>query len=177
MPEIILLEIFAHLSISDRFSASSTCKRWRGVLFHPNNWSSKLFNFDQRDIQREIFLSSRIGHFVKECTIKFCDKLHFLPLFNVSDSSRGAEVIKLLQRLSTNKRLKRLTLNQLPFDHGYTQLANDQIFYGLENGRMESISSNSNFRRVTRSCTKKLQDSERNSIFMYDSKRCHERMR
>lgn len=39
LPQIILVEIFSHLSSDDLFSACSTCSSWRNVLYHPKLWS------------------------------------------------------------------------------------------------------------------------------------------
>jgi len=40
LPQIVLVEIFSYLNLNDLCSASSTCKLWRQIFYHPKLWSS-----------------------------------------------------------------------------------------------------------------------------------------
>ena len=40
LPAIVLVDIFSLLTPRDLFSASSTCKSWRQIFYHPKLWSS-----------------------------------------------------------------------------------------------------------------------------------------
>lgn len=98
LPELILLEIYSNLTLSDRFNASSTCKRWRELLFHPNNWSHVQFNFSKSCIARETFLTNRIGYFVRECSVRLAR----------SGAFHCEEVQNFLEAIVTNRNLVEL---------------------------------------------------------------------
>lgn len=173
MPEIILLEIYAHLSVSDRFSASSTCKQWRAILFHPNNWPHTYINFKKADIQREIFLSNRVGHFLGECTIKLGGDFDLLLPLKQYQSVNSLETVRLLQKLSTNKRLKHLTFHHSPTSAHRQNLRfsnNNQVVNEYVHRILQYY--NVNNRIVTRSSARRMQNHE--ALNFYGSTDCSE---
>ncbi|XP_042911886.1 F-box only protein 33 [Parasteatoda tepidariorum] len=112
LPSIIIVEIFSLLSVKDRLNASSTCKAWRGNLFHPKLWRKVVFHLNSCDNPKTVnnnqndgarFLSKRCGHFVQEVVIE-------LNSLNPRDVQRCKEVLRVL---SSNNNLRALSIKPL----------------------------------------------------------------
>ena len=41
LPQVVLVEIFSHLTSTDLLSASSSCSAWRQIFYHPQLWLTK----------------------------------------------------------------------------------------------------------------------------------------
>lgn len=73
LPTVVLVEIFEHLSFSDKLQASSTCRAWRECLFHPRFWTTLTIRFSRkRNAWRKAeFLAKKCGRFVRHFTLEF----------------------------------------------------------------------------------------------------------
>lgn len=122
LPEVLILDIFVRLPLVDRLNASSTCKRWREVLFHPYNWSQVRVDLSKSRLQKEAFLISRVAHFVSACTITSTDECSSVYSIASDDSSciKNPQLMleRLLYKLSFNCRLQELSF-RIHLDNGY----------------------------------------------------------
>ncbi|GFS17594.1 F-box only protein 33 [Elysia marginata] len=100
LPSVVLEHIFSKLSLKDRTSASSTCRKWREYLFLPQFWSVINFNLSYKGRQRSRFLSAKCSKFVKEATIEF----------NSTRVSQVWDCARLLDLLSRNGQVECICL-------------------------------------------------------------------
>lgn len=121
VPDVLLLHIYSYLSFNDKLAASSTCKHWRELLFHPLNWSHVNFCYFSisNDRSREKFLQHRTAHFINSCSVILPTEPQLLT-DDVEDSNRpvkcgygiDADVESLLQHLSVNNNLSKFSIIQ-----------------------------------------------------------------
>ncbi|XP_025831431.1 F-box only protein 33 isoform X2 [Agrilus planipennis] len=100
LPSVILYDVFSFLSQKDRINASSVCRNWRHVIFHPNFWNEFTFTIQAGQHEKTKYLSRTLSSLVKNAVIKF-DSLTPVCM---------TEFTALLQNLSTNTKLKSLML-------------------------------------------------------------------
>lgn len=106
LPEIVLVEIFSYLNFNDLCSASSTCKSWRQIFYHPKLWSSipyRTLHLTLLDRQHDIYSCRYLTtHFL---SITRSIDLHFDP----TDIQIIKDVFQILDTLAcTNRQLKML---------------------------------------------------------------------
>lgn len=114
LPDVLLLDIYSYLSFQDKISASSTCKNWRQLLYHPVNWGHISFDFTKDNCERETFLTSKTGHFLRYCSIKLpiALQLYIDDEAQADSVASSLEIGCLLRRLSHNKNLTGLCFEQ-----------------------------------------------------------------
>eukprot|EP00918_Siedleckia_nematoides_P097396 GHVU01213528.1.p1 GENE.GHVU01213528.1~~GHVU01213528.1.p1 ORF type:complete len:141 (+),score=10.82 GHVU01213528.1:127-549(+) len=100
LPSIIIVEILSYLSLSDKLSATSTCKRWRNCLFHPSLWRKVSFKVNNGNRKRTKHLADMCGKFVREVELQFRSQ----------NASNVREFLRVLNILSENSNLKKLTI-------------------------------------------------------------------
>ncbi|XP_013396215.1 F-box only protein 33 [Lingula anatina] len=100
LPSIIIVQILAYLTPSDRLKASATCRRWRSCLFESQLWESITFDFTNGNAEGAKFLTQKCSSFVTYARAK----LSFCTADYVLNATR------LLSRLSRNRRLRRLAI-------------------------------------------------------------------
>ena len=124
LPEILLLDIYSYLSLKEKLSASTTCKHWRELLYHPRNWGHITFDYTASNCDREIYLKSKTGHFLRSCTIKLAisNQLYIDDEVKSEDGFNNEEFGCLLRKLSHNQNLTSLC---------FEQSALQQYFYSL----------------------------------------------
>ena len=105
LPSVIIVEILSYLSVTDRFPASSTCKRWRNCLFQASLWRKVDFRFKYGSRKRARFLTDVVGRFVKEACIEFNSKCYV----DVKDC------LILLQEFGRNGNMEKLILKPASF--------------------------------------------------------------
>ena len=131
VPDVLLLHVYSYLPFRDKLSASSTCKHWRELLFHPVNWSHINLNYATDrissssynnnaavvDRRRENFLKCRTGHFISGCSVVLSTEPQLL-VDNILDipqyfpSRLDADIASLFQYLCLNKNLNALSIVQ-----------------------------------------------------------------
>lgn len=124
LPDVLILDTFAHLSLVDKLNASLTCKRWREVLFHPHNWSQVTFDFSTNQLQRETFLINRVAHFISACSITTTDqRSNYAVAADGCSQVKHAQLMlgRLLHKLSFNYRLQELSF-RICIDEKYQPL-------------------------------------------------------
>lgn len=117
LPDVLLLHIYAYLSFSDRLSASSTCKNWREILFHPLNWPHVRFCFVKDNPDREKFLKLRTGHFLSSCSVHLPIELRLHRSCGVKSQIQQTDcsfndAVDLFYKLCHNKNLSQLSIVQ-----------------------------------------------------------------
>lgn len=100
LPSIIIVEILSYLSLTDRLNATTTCRRWRGCLFHPLLWRSITFKVKNGGRRRAKHLADMCGNFVREAVI----------IFNSRHSGDVRECLRILDFFGENTNLERLVL-------------------------------------------------------------------
>jgi hypothetical protein len=103
LPNIVLDQIFAHLSWSDKINASSTCKQWRIGLYHPALWKSLSFSLtslNEDKIAKAQYFIQTIGQIFRAVNVTF-DSL---------DCASSSLTDELLSTLRDNVQLKKLML-------------------------------------------------------------------
>ncbi|XP_074649636.1 F-box only protein 33-like [Tubulanus polymorphus] len=102
LPSIIIVEILSYLTLKDRLSAVSSCKRWRDCLWHPLLWPRITFKLsrDGSSRSRSKHLAENCGRFIREANIDFSSKT----------SWDVKECAQLLGILAENRNLLKLSL-------------------------------------------------------------------
>lgn len=103
LPSVILLEVFSYLDHDDRVRASTTCRHWRGTLFHRNFWQAVHFKLranDDDSLRRTKFLTSCFASKLRNATLTF----------DSMDPSCVQEASRVLQELCKNDGIRRLQL-------------------------------------------------------------------
>ncbi|XP_049816673.1 F-box only protein 33 isoform X2 [Schistocerca nitens] len=103
LPSVILLEVFTYLSQKERIRASSTCKQWRGTLFHSSFWPTVHFRLKTKDEDSVLRTRYQLKHFatkLRNATISF----DAMDLICVQEAAR------IIQTLRKNESLRRLSL-------------------------------------------------------------------
>lgn len=103
IPNVVLDQIFAHLSWPDTVNASSTCKRWRCGLYHPCFWKSISFSLTALDKDKEEKAKYFMHVFGK--IVKYVD-----IIFDSLDPMSSLLTDDLLNVLADNAQLKKLML-------------------------------------------------------------------
>lgn len=119
-PDVLLLQIYQYLPFKDTLSASSTCKNWREILFHPLNWDDVTFYYLDEDINREIFLRNKTSHFISSCQISIPIDHQLLSLESCKkqEACIDSEVESILYSLCYNTNISKLSIVQSP-KHSY----------------------------------------------------------
>ncbi|XP_066259438.1 F-box only protein 33 [Euwallacea similis] len=100
LPSVVLEQIFDLLNARDRKNASTVCRQWRKIHFHPKWWPTMKFKIEHDNIAKAKFYSSTFGRVVMEATVVL-DSLSPECIY---------EFIYLLKLLNENNRLRSLIL-------------------------------------------------------------------
>ena len=100
LPSIIVVEILSYLTLSDRLSASATCKRWRSCLFLPSLWRSVSFKVKYGSRRRSKHLADMCGRFVREAKVDFSSE----------EPTDVRECLRILEMFSDNINLEKLAI-------------------------------------------------------------------
>ena len=104
LPQIVLVEIFSYLNLHDLCSASSTCKLWRQIFYHPKLWSS----IPYRTLQLTLLDRHHDLYACRYLTTNFLSIARSIDIhFDPTDIQIIKDICQILDTLScTNRQLK-----------------------------------------------------------------------
>ncbi|CAL1547272.1 unnamed protein product, partial [Lymnaea stagnalis] len=78
LPQVVLLEIYQHLSNNDKISASLTCHAWLEPFSRPGHWRRGNFLFNGLDEWRALNFAIRMGaslrHINADCSVSHLER-------------------------------------------------------------------------------------------------------
>lgn len=104
VPQIALVEIFSYLNLHDLCSASSSCKSWRQIFYHPKLWSSKPYRclrlvlLDRHnDLYSCRYLTNNFLHLARSIELRF----------DPTDINIVKDILQIIETIGcTNRQLK-----------------------------------------------------------------------
>uniref|UniRef100_A0A1L8DCK6 F-box domain-containing protein n=1 Tax=Nyssomyia neivai TaxID=330878 RepID=A0A1L8DCK6_9DIPT len=101
LPALVLIEIYGYLEPQDRLQASSVCRYWRQLLFHPRFFDRVTFIVGRKYEARNAFYLQHLAHLLSATSIIF-------DSCSTKAVQRATEILMTI--CSTNERLVSLTL-------------------------------------------------------------------
>lgn len=96
LPSLALHKVFTYLTPNSRIAASSTCKHWRTVLYHPLFWRSLTLDISPRNSSYITRIEPKVKH-ANEHLVTLVRNIHLIfDLSNIECVELASSVIETL---------------------------------------------------------------------------------